>query len=308
MLLALVASSAFMTASAVAVAAQDDAFGDLGLPEITVNVTNAAFEGIPEELEAGRYLVNVTSAEDMEFGGGVAFVKPEGMSAQDFLDALAGPPDVAGADASPELDAEGSEDEEMGSAPPEFLYQLPFAGGIYANPGETAQVIIDLTPGEWVGWGDDPEAPQEPVIINVTGEMPTDLIEPEAGATITMAEYSIEVTEGELATGQQVVKITNVGAQPHFVFIAQGPDSMTEADIEAILEADMTGTPAATDIDPDEDFDDVAGTGTQSMGTDIWISVDLQPGKYVMVCFFPDIESGLPHALEGMYNVIEVSE
>ncbi len=252
--------------------------------------------------------------EETEFGGGVSFVKPEGVTAQEFLEAAAGPPDVSGADATPELEVEGTpagsegeEGEEMGGAPPEFFFTSAFAGGTYAPAGETAQVVLDLTPGEWVAWG-DPSAPQEPVIVNVTGEMPSDLPEPESGATITMAEYSIEVTEGELTPGQQVVKVTNVGAQPHFVFIAKGPDSMTEADIEAIIEAEMTGTPAATDIDPDADFDDVAGTGTQSMGTDIWIPVDLEAGKYVMVCFFPDIESGLPHAYEGMYNVIEVSE
>ncbi len=307
---ALVCAS-LLSAGVSRVAAQDDAFSDLGLPELDVNVTTTAFEGIPEELAAGRYLLTLTAAEDTDFGGGIAFVQPDGMSAREFLEALAGPPDVAGADASPELETEatpGGEGEEMGGAPPEFFFTSTYAGGIGVQSGQSAQVVLDLTPGEWIAWGDDPSASQEPVIVTVTGEMPTDLPEPESGATLTMAEYSIEVTEGELTTGQQVVKVTNVGAQPHFVFIAQGPDSMTEADIEAILEAEMTGTPAASGIDPDKDFTDVVGTGTQSMGTDTWVSVDLQPGKYVMVCFFPDIEDGAPHAFHGMYNLVEVSE
>jgi hypothetical protein len=296
------------------IAAQEDGLSGLGLPELNVSVSNTAFEGIPAELEAGRYLVTVSVSEEVEFGGGVAFVQPEGITPEEFLGALAGPAEVAGEapGGTPELvdvatPAEGA-GEEMGSAPPEFFYQFPFAGGIYAPAGQSDEVVLDLTPGEWVAWGDNPEAPQEPVIFTVTGEMPADLTEPESSATIIMAEYSIEVTEGELTAGQQVVKVTNVGAQPHFVFVALGPDEMTEEDIVAILEADMTGTPAATDINPDEDFVDVLGTGTQSTNTDIWVSVDLEPGKYVMVCFFPDIESGLPHALEGMYNVIEVSE
>lgn len=258
--------------------------------------------------------MTVTVGEDVEFGGGVAFVQPEGMTADEFLAAVAGPAEVAGEapGGTPELAVEGTpaegDGEEMGGAPPEFLFQFPYAGGIYAEAGQTAQVVLDLASGEWVAWGDDPTAPQAPVVVNVTGEMPADLTEPESGATITMAEYTIEVTGGELTAGQQVVKITNVGAQPHFIFVALGPDSMTGEDIEAILESEMTGTPPATDLDPDADFVPVLGTGTQSTGTDIWVTMDLEPGKYLMICFFPDIESGLPHALEGMYSIIEVSE
>lgn len=307
---ALVCAS-LLSAGVSRVAAQDDAFSDLGLPELDVNFTTTAFEGIPEELAAGRYLLTLTAAEDTDFGGGIAFVQPDGMSAREFLEALAGPPDVAGADASPELETEatpGGEDEEMGGAPPEFFFTSTYAGGIGAQSGQSAQVVLDLTPGEWIAWGDDPSASQEPVIVTVTGEMPTDLPEPESGATLTMAEYSIEVTEGELATGPQVVKVTNVGAQPHFLFIAQGPDSMTYEQVAAVLESEMTGTPAAVDFDPDADLIPVSFTGTQSMNTDIWISVDLEAGKYALLCFFPDIESGMPHAYEGMYNVIEVTE
>lgn len=309
MLLALVASSAFMTTSAVAVAAQDDAFGDLGLPEITVNVTNTAFEGLPEETAAGRYLVTVNAAEDMEFGGGISFVQPAGMGAQEFLDALGGPPEPELVDGTPELaEVEGeSEGEEMGGPPP-FFFESAMAGGVFAMAGTSAHVVLDLTPGEWVAWSDDPEAPQEPVILNVTGEMPADLPEPESSATITMAEFSIEVTEGELTTGPQVVALTNVGAQPHFLLVTRGPDSMTIDDIAAILDADMTGTPAATDLNPDEDFEDEYFTGTQSTDTTIWITLDLSPGKHALLCFFPDIEDGAPHAFHGMYNLVEVSE
>lgn len=218
-------------------------------------------------------MVTVMAGEDTEFGGGLAFVKPEGMTAQEFLQAAAGPPDIAGADATPGMEAEatppGGEGEEMGGGPPEIFYQFTFAGGVGALSGQTAQVVLDLTPGEWVAWGDDPMAPQEPVIFTVTGEVPADLTEPESSATITMAEYSIEVTEGELTAGQQVVKITNVGAQPHFIFAGRGPDTVTEEALDAVIESEMTGTPASVDFNPDEDLIPVFLTGTQSTNTDI---------------------------------------
>jgi hypothetical protein len=124
-----------------------------------------------------------------------------------------------------------------------------------------------------------------------------------------MGEYVIEVTEGAITTGPQVLKIENIGAQPHFVFGTSGPEGMTAADIEAILQADMTGTPAATDIDPNTDFVDLFSTGTQSNGTAMWIAVeDVPAGPMALLCFFPDITDGLPHAYHGMFAVVEVAE
>jgi hypothetical protein len=280
----------------------------LGLPQLDITLTADRYEGIPESTEAGRYLVSVTAGEDT-VDGGVAFVQPTGMTADEFLAGLAGPGDVSGADASPEVMAEASPTEggdESGAPPPEY-FQSKFAGGTLAAPGMTAQVVLDLTPGEWIAWGDNPEATQEPVIFEVTGEMPADLPEPESSATFTMAEYQITVTEGELTAGQQVIKIDNVGAQPHFIYAAKGPDSMTQADIEAVLNADMTGTPAAVGFNPDTDLIPVFSSGTQSLGTSIWLPVNLDPGTYLFVCFFPDLSDGLPHAYHGMYTVMQVA-
>ena len=44
-------------------ATADSAFADLGLPTLDVTVTADAYEGIPESIEAGRYLVTVTALE-----------------------------------------------------------------------------------------------------------------------------------------------------------------------------------------------------------------------------------------------------
>jgi hypothetical protein len=303
------------TAQEATPAAGPSAFAGLGLPELNIMVTATGFEGIPQETEAGRYLVTVNVAEDVEFGGGVGFVRPpEGMSIDEFLaiHEEPGPSEVEGEvpGGTPVLADEATPVASEGG-PPAEIFDATYAGGIFALPGQSAQVVLDLLPGEWLAWADDPEAAQEPLRLTVTGEMPADLTEPGSGATIIMGEYVIEVREGELAAGQQVVKIENIGAQPHFIFMGQVPDTVTEADIETVLEAEMAGTPVAeadTDWNPDEQFEPVFGTGTQSGGTTIWLSVSLEPGTYVAVCFFPDLGDGLPHAYHGMYAVLEVSE
>jgi len=293
---------------------------DLGLPTLDVTVSAAGFEGIPESLEAGRYLVTITAAEDTgEFGGSVAFVQPSGVSADEFLGMLAGPPpDASGGDsASPVVDAEATpaEDGSEAGGPPAALFEATFAGGTFAVPRQSAAIVLDLPPGEWIAWADDPEASQEPIIFEVTGEMPVDLAEPASSATLTMGEYVIKLTEGELSAGPQVLKIENIGAQPHFVFGSPGPDDLTEEQVGVALEEEMaaegTGTPPAySDFNPDEDLSFDAGffSGTQSTGTTVWLSVNFEAGTYAMACFFPDLGDGMPHAYKGMYTVVEVGE
>ena len=47
-------------------------------------------------------------------------------------------------------------------------------------------------------------------------------------------------------------------------------------------------------------------TGTQSPETSQYVSVDLQPGYYVLLCFVPDPQQeGIPHAFEGMIEIIQ---
>jgi len=301
-------------------ATPESGLADLGLPTLDVTVTAAGYEGIPDTLEAGRYLVTVTATEDAgEFGGNVGFVQPTGMSADEFLALLTSdPPDERGVDdaaSTPTSDADATpaEGEEGMGGPPAALFDATFAGGIYAQPGQAAEIVLDLPPGEWIAWTNDPEASQEPAIFEVTGEMPADLTEPESVATITMAEYSITVTEGALAAGTQVVKIENVGAQPHFVFGSLGPDDLTAEQVGVALEeegaAEGTGTPPAySDFNPDEDlsFDTGFFSGTQSMGTTVWLPITFEAGMYAMACFFPDLGDGMPHAYKGMYAVVEV--
>lgn len=307
----LIGSTAAGVAAQEATPTATDAFGNLGLPELHVTLTATGFEGVPEEIEAGRYLVTITAAEDLEFGGGAGFVRPpEGMTVDDYLAALeaeVGPSEVEGEvpGGTPILADEATPVE---NEPPQSIFDATYAGGIFAPSGQSSQVVLDLTPGEWLVWADDPEAAQPPVPLTVTGEMLSNLPELEAAATMIMGEMVIEVTEGELMPGQQVIELQNIGAQPHFIFVGKVPDTVTEADVAAVLEADMTGTPATVDWNPDEEFEDVLGTGTQSGGTTIWVPVTLEAGTYAAVCFFPDTESGIPHAYEGMYAVFEVSE
>lgn len=317
-LMAVLAAVAMLFAGTASIAAQDATpaaatFADtMGLPELQVTITDTAFEGLPAETPAGRYLVtlNITAAG----GGGLGFLQlPEGTTFDDFMAIIGGPPPSPEADmadmGTPAIEGSPPVGGGPEGAPPEWIYTAKFAGGTGGASGLTLQAIVDLTPGNWVAWGDDPEASQTPVALTVTGEAAaTPAPEPAATITVSLFEYGFKV-DGTPAAGPQTIKVTNVGAQPHFLVMLKSPGPITKEQLGQIVELDMTGgTPAPDSGLPNpEEFTDAAYVATLSTGSTAWIPADLEPGYYILLCFFPDIASGAPHAALGMYDVFEVT-
>jgi len=273
--------------------------GSLGLPELTVTISDTGYEGLPTSTEAGRYLVSATNN-----GSGPAFVEfmqlPEGMSMSDMM----GPP----ADATPLAAAspEGNEGEE---GPPEWYYTVHMAGGAGINPGGTARMVLDLRPGTYLVWGEDPSAPQMPVELQVTGEGATPAAGSDPQASVRIVEVDTDqgfafTIEGEFVPGSQVVEVVNPSSQPHFVEFARLPGEYTADDVLAAFMSQ--GTPVAGGLNPAE-IQPVAFIGTQSAGTTQWHEITLEDGYYAVACWIGDpTRENTPHAMEGMIDVITV--
>jgi hypothetical protein len=260
----------------------------LGLPEITLTVTADAVEGVPESLPAGRYLLHLSGSGpvDPEQGAaGAMFLQlPEGMTLDQAMTEAAG----------------------AQNGPPAFYYDALLPGGVSLTyDGSTSAVsIIDLTPGDWLVAGS--HFSQPPVQFTVTGEMPAALPEPESTATITLHEMTITLTSGSLTTGTNLVKLENTGEQPHFLDLQKAPDGTTAEQVEATLMVDMGGTPSADALDlskiiPISSSPDISG------GSTMWYPITVaEPGTYVGLCFISDPESGMPHAMMGMYTIFTI--
>src|SRR5215208_6105006 len=264
----------------------------MGLPELAITATAEAYEGVPTETAAGRYVVILTSAMGADASAGIEFLMlPEDVPFDDFLTVM-------------------SESLDSMEGPPDWYYQTYHAGGLVTDPESTSQGIFDLRPGTYVVWSaGDPEASQPPVEMTVTGEAATPAVtagaEPAAGATVTMFEYGFKV-DGQLMPGPQLLKVANVGAQPHFMVMIQPNEPVTKEQVRMLLEAEMAGTPtadaaAAAGVSNPDEWEFAEYAGTISMGASEWIATDLEPGTYILVCFVPDIESGMPHAFLGMH-------
>lgn len=280
----------------------------LGLPTIDLTATDSAFEGAPSELPAGRYLVTLTNTTAVV--SGAEFLQlPEGMSAEDFKGLFlppSGSPEAEPAAASPESASE--ED----SGPPPWYYDVYQAGGPAANPGQTVRGIVELRPGDYVVWGDDPAAPQVPTALTVTGEMPTSAAEPPAAVTIREhheGDGFAFTVEGSFTAGVTLVKVFNESEQPHFVLFLQSPVDLTEEQLPELIELAATeGTPTADSGLPDpQSLPQAAFISTQSGGSTQWMEVELDSGTYVILCFIGDpTKGGVPHVFEGMAALVRV--
>lgn len=265
----------------------ENPFADLGLPEIELTFTTEEVSGMPESVEAGRYLVIVhgePTPEDWAFGP-LFLQLPEGMTMEDLAAAAA----------------------EATDGPPEFFYEALVAGGpvILAESGvTTAYGVVDLPAGEWIVAGSG--LAQPPVPFTVTGEMPADVPEPGSDVTLTIGEMVINQSEGAFAVGENVVKVDNIGAQPHFVELSKVPDGTTVENVEATIATFMGGTPEAEPL-AEEDFVPVGFSNEQSGQTVQWVTMSIpEPGTYAATCWIPDPETMMPHAAMGMYAIIEV--
>ncbi|MDQ3523529.1 MAG: hypothetical protein M3451_00540 [Chloroflexota bacterium] len=170
--------------------------------------------------------------------------------------------------------------------------------------------MVDLPAGDWVFWAEYPGAPQAPVAIAVTGELPSDLPVPQADVTIEMSEFAFAFSD-PLVAGPQVIELANVGEQPHFIGFGMVPAGTTADEVLALFESEF-GDPAASPVATPVGaltFDDVEegwGSGDQSGGVTAWYAIDLDPGTHVVVCFVTDPETGLPHIMLGMIDVIDL--
>lgn len=267
----------------------------LGLSEFDIFITDEGFD-VPSSIPAGRYLVNVTN--EASAPSSAAFFMPPAEWTMEQVQAAFVP---------------GEGEEETG---PDlsWLYRAPIAGGAGAVPGGTGQAVIDLMPGRWVVWADDPASTIPMAEVQVTGAMPETLrpVTPTVTITATSTEhgYGFSIT-GDIVAGPNLVEFYNKTDQPHFVATLVSPVPLDDDQFMQLLMMPDGATPEPDSGLPtpaDLQFNPV-GIPSISAGVKVWAVMTFDPGQNIIVCFVPDINSPdmVPHAMEGMFEQVEVA-
>jgi hypothetical protein len=173
-------------------------------------------------------------------------------------------------------------------------------GGVGTTPpGSTATITQRLEPGSYVvldsgepeGRNVEPHYRQGAVSeLEVTGEA-TDASLPDAEATVTATEYSFS-TSG-LEAGKNKVRFRNRGAQWHHLIVSRIKSGSTIDDVRRLIDTEKG--PPLEEVNPEE-------TAVIDGGEEQLTEVDLESGRYALLCFIPDRAGGPPHVAKGMIS------
>ncbi|HJX61230.1 MAG TPA: hypothetical protein VJ578_01555 [Dehalococcoidia bacterium] len=122
---------------------------------------------------------------------------------------------------------------------------------------------------------------------DIAPEIPSDV----TAIDLKLAEFAFDFDASAMTDGDIAFRVENVGEQPHQVILSKIPEDL---DLEAALQSEET-PPGVEDIAVLEFVD--AGAKADMVFTE-----SLEPGRYVLLCFFPDTQDpeGTPHVFKGM--------
>ena len=195
----------------------------LGLPELTITVTETGYQVSPQTTPAGWTLVTFENQGPGDNSADVMLLPP-GETLESLFAAL------AAAMESPT------------AAPPGWIYEATFAGAPWARTGSSAQAMVLLSAGDWAVFS---PAPLTPATLTVTGENATSVEPPSlrADREVQMQEYAFLGLDDAGPAGPQVWQVTNTGHQPHFITFSELPPGTTQAQFMDGVMAMMSGTP-----------------------------------------------------------------
>lgn len=258
----------------------------LGLPELTITVTATEYQVSSQTLPAGWTLVTLDNQSPGDNSADVMLL-PSGETMESLMAVLS------------------ASMESPTAAPPAWINEATFAGAPWARAGSSAQALVLLSEGDWVVFS---PAPLTPATVTVTGANATAVVPSglQADRDVIMQEYAFLGLDDMVPVGPQVWQVTNTGHQPHILTFSELPPGTTQAQFLDGVMAMMSGTPEAAG--PDAVAPSIlGGCSSLSGGQSLYLALDVTAGTYGAICFFPEPETGAPHALLGMAQVFTVS-
>lgn len=192
-----------------------------------------------------------------------------------------------------------------GPVPDAVATQVTMVGGVPGVAvGGTASTIVDLEPGTYALMCFIPAADGTSHLahgmvqrLDVTAPEGQAVAAPTSKGDIVLDDMTITLPKDFDGTGTW--HVINTGEQPHAALFMRAAEGATRKDVDAYLRAttEPEGPPPATPV---------GGAGSIDPGEEEWVELDLEKGRYVLVCLVPDLTKGaIPHFMEGMITDYE---
>jgi hypothetical protein len=129
--------------------------------------------------------------------------------------------------------------------------------------------------------------------VIAAGAAPT--VAPTADLTITLNDYSFS-SSAPLTPGKHTIRVDNAAAQPHELVLVRLEPGKTIQEFAEWAEKPQGAPPGTL----------VGGTSPQGNGITNYVTLDLTPGEYGLVCFVPDVKDGKLHLVHGMIQQFKI--
>jgi hypothetical protein len=172
-------------------------------------------------------------------------------------------------------------------------------GGLDVDKGATEHGSIVLPKAGTYFLFNDTELPAQPVKLHVVGPK-VKRASPHASATITAhSGFRFGGARTLPKKGTVTFKNTSKGEtkSPHFLVLVHVKNGTTKKQVEQGLQSN--GPPSFI---RNGDF----STDLMSPNQSMTISYRLPKGEYAELCFFPDLQTGMPHAFMGMIRIVHL--
>jgi len=181
-----------------------------------------------------------------------------------------------------------------GDMPP--MWATPAGGVNPPMPGAVTSATFMIEPGTYavvceVDVPDHVPHSQKGMVaaLTVTPSSTPSAPEPESDLSVDLVNFGSSLS-APFTAGHHVVKITNIGTQPHELELVQLAPGKTMDDLGAWGQTYEGPLPGVS----------LGGAAPMAPGQVEYVAYDLTPGDYALLCFVIDPERHIPHIAEGM--------
>jgi hypothetical protein len=173
-----------------------------------------------------------------------------------------------------------------------------------ASTGVTADATLTLDAGSYVMVCYVPSPDGRPHVmkgmikaLSVTTAGATAPNEPTADITMKMNDYAFDLSK-PITAGKHVIRIENLATQSHEVIFGRLLPGKTMQQALTWLNEGQKGPAPVIGL---------GGASGLAKGRHQFITATFEPGRYVMLCFIPDVKDGKPHSEHGMAKEFTVA-
>jgi hypothetical protein len=167
-----------------------------------------------------------------------------------------------------------------------------FRGGASGSPGHPGWFAVDLAAGHYVLLDAEGNAAS---YLDVSGK---DATHPAIAHTGYVNALSYGFANGRLPAAG-TIRVGNVSDQPHVVELQHVKASTTRRDVARFIKSGAHHNPPWALPQGD-------GTGVVSPYRHMMFRYHLPAGKYLMLCYWPSDDNGMPHYMMGMWKLVHL--